>query len=100
MSETIQVTCPVCGAHASHEGRFIRVPYRPPVHSIRMKPYIWRQCRTHLRRYFPQPPSGLLMLWNPSGSNKLTDTTQHRARPSSTGFASLVDHRVLLRCED
>jgi len=43
MSEMIEVTCPVCGAHVAHEGRFIRVPCRPPVHSIRMKPYIWRQ---------------------------------------------------------
>jgi len=44
--------------------------------------------------------SGLKLLWNSSGSNKLTDTTQHRARPSYTGSASQVDHLVLLRCED
>jgi hypothetical protein len=24
MSEMIEVTCPVCGAHVAHEGRFIR----------------------------------------------------------------------------
>jgi len=34
-----------------------------------------------------------------SGGKKLTDT-QHRARPSTAGFASQVDHLVLLRCED
>ena len=38
--------------------------------------------------------------WIVSGGKKLTDTTQHRARPSYTGFASQVDHLVLLRCED